>query len=149
PSSYNRPLRVDLAPETAYSIGVSNRVKAAIVREWLARGAGGVCPDKAGAGIPGELQLHPQLAGADVRRDEAGPAGTRAARLRAGSVTQALQAMRDQRSLPWVDDFLADARIGWRTLGRSPGFVAVAVLTLALGIGATTAMFTVGDRLLF
>ncbi len=60
-----------------------------------------------------------------------------------------MEALRDQRGWPWLDDLLTDVRIGVRGLARRPGFTLVAVLTLTLGIGATTAVFTVVDNFLF
>jgi putative ABC transport system permease protein len=49
---------------------------------------------------------------------------------------------RDRRSVRWIETGVRDFRIAVRTLGRAPGFVVVAVLTLALGIGATAAVFS-------
>ena len=43
----------------------------------------------------------------------------------------------------WPQDFMQDLRYGWRILRRTPGFALVAVLTIALGIGASSAVFTV------
>jgi putative ABC transport system permease protein len=52
------------------------------------------------------------------------------------------------RRTEWLDDLRQDLRHGWRALRRSPGFTAVALVTLALGIGATTAMYSVVERTL-
>ena len=60
-----------------------------------------------------------------------------------GGVERFKDAVRDERGTSWVEDVAQDARFGFRTLRRRPGFTTVASLTLALGIGASTALFGV------
>ena len=74
--------------------------------------------------------------------------GARAALLRHGATAQTMDALRDQRGLPWLDDLTRDLRHGVRTLGRTPTFTAVVLLTLAIGIGANTAVFSVVNSVL-
>jgi predicted permease len=72
----------------------------------------------------------------------------REARLRVGGVAQAAEAMRDQSTIRWLTDFLRDSRHGIRLLARTPVFTAAAIVSLALGIGANTAIFSLMDAVI-
>ncbi len=72
----------------------------------------------------------------------------RRARLTLGGPEQVKENCRDARGTRWIEDFFKDVRFALRMLRKNPGFAAIALLTLALGTGATTVMFTVVNGVL-
>ena len=65
-----------------------------------------------------------------------------------GGVEQRKEECRDLRGVRWLEDFLQDVRFGFRWLRKSPGFSATAIVALALGLGANTALFSLFNRVL-
>ena len=96
-----------------------------------------------------ELRFHLEaraddLARAGVPRAEA----ERRARLEFGNVEGYKEHCREARGLRWPDERRQDLRFAFRSFRRNPGFAAVAVVTLALGIGANAALFTLVESVL-
>jgi predicted permease len=120
------------------------------LREWCARLWATVRRTRSDGDLEEELRLHVELAAADEQRRGLAPeAAARAARLRAGGIAQAIERQRDQRALPWLEDLWRDVRYAVRTLVRARGFAVAAIASLAIGIGANTAIFTLMDAVLF
>jgi predicted permease len=95
-------------------------------------------------GLQDEIRFHVESQ-ADKNRRAGMPAdeARRQALLRFGGVQQVRERTRDEFRAARLEDLARDVRVGWRALLRAPTFLGVAVITLALGIGATTAMFSV------
>jgi len=114
-----------------------------MLREWMYRFFGTLRPGRRDGDLEEELRLHLELAAEDERRrGRTADDALRAARIDVGFASQAMDALRDQRGVPWLDDLARDVSHGLRTLRRTPVFTGVALLTLALGIGANVAIFT-------
>lgn len=97
-----------------------------------------------------ELQDHLEhLVEQHVRRGMTPDEALRAARLELGGVDQIKEECRDARGVSWIETVWRDLAFGLRLMRKNPGFAAICMATLALGIGVTTAVFSAVNAMLF
>jgi putative ABC transport system permease protein len=105
--------------------------------------------DRAERQLDEEMRFHLEMEAEKNERQGMTPQeARRAAATRFGGLEDHKESVRDARGFRWMDEFLCDARYACRSLRRTPAFAGIAVATLAIGIGVTTAVFTLFNAVL-
>jgi predicted permease len=118
-----------------------------ILLEWIRRLFGTLGHRRRDADLEMELRLHAEMAAEEAQRRGA-PDAARAARLHTGNRSAAMDALRDQRGVPRLDALASDVIFGWRQLNKHRTVAVVAIVSLGLAIGATTAAWRLVDAVL-
>jgi predicted permease len=118
-------------------------------REWLRRLLGTFVRNPRDRELEEELRLHRELVAEQARRRGESPEdAVRSATLETGGIVHAMEALRDQRGLPWLESWMVDFRYASRRLRSRPTYAALAVITIALGAGGTAAILSIIRTLL-
>ena len=120
------------------------------IRRWFARFLGIFAGARRERELAEELETHLQMQiDENVRRGMSTDEARRSACVKAGGIAAARDAYRDQRGVPFVADLRQDVRFAGRLIRRNPAIAAIIVVSLALGIGANTAVFSLTDAVFF
>jgi putative ABC transport system permease protein len=115
-----------------------------VLRVWLVRAFGLFRSERRGRAFDDELDAHVQAHVEDgLRAGMSLDDARRQAHLSLYGVERTKDAYRDRKGFPMIESLIRDARYGFRTLVKAPAFSLAAILILALGIGANTAIFSV------
>jgi putative ABC transport system permease protein len=119
------------------------------LRQWLHRLRSGFRRAQLDGDLDAELRSHLEMAfERNLAQGMSSEQARRQALLDFGGLEQTRQSCREARGLPFLDSLLHDLHFAFRMLGKSPGFTAIAALSLALGMGGTTTLFSVVNSVL-